>query len=68
MSCLSPKPESANKPKLLGTLDTYTDILHHNQVSRVYPTCRAQVREGIRTRHYGRRTEEAYVNWIQAVR
>ncbi|MFQ5641873.1 MAG: phage integrase N-terminal SAM-like domain-containing protein, partial [bacterium] len=29
------------------------------------PKLLTQVREAIRTRHYSRRTEQAYVNWIK---
>ncbi|MFQ6112626.1 MAG: integron integrase [bacterium] len=64
MNTLTPKSHSASKPKLLGTWDTYTDIQQPDHASRIYPTCRAQVRMAIRTRHYSRRTGEAYVRWI----
>lgn len=64
MPYLSPEPHSASKPKLLGTLDTNTDIICHNYISGIYPTCRDQVRIAIRTKHYSLRTEEAYANWM----
>ncbi|MFQ5825649.1 MAG: hypothetical protein ACE5JB_16545 [bacterium] len=68
MNAIISEPQSANKPKLLGTLDTDTDIICHNHISGIYHTYRDQVREAIRTRHYSICTEEAYVEWIQEVK
>ncbi|MFQ5825157.1 MAG: hypothetical protein ACE5JB_13985 [bacterium] len=38
MSALISEPQSPNKPKLLGTLDTDTDIVCHNHISGIYHT------------------------------
>ncbi len=56
--------DSRIKPKLLGTLDTDSDLACQSYV-HIYPTCRDQVRAAIRASHYSIRTEQAYVPWVK---
>ncbi|MFQ6041907.1 MAG: hypothetical protein ACE5PV_13700 [Candidatus Poribacteria bacterium] len=56
MSALISEPQNPNKPKLLGTLDTDTDIVCHDHISGIYPRCGDQVRSAIGTKHYSRPT------------
>lgn len=64
MNNLSPEPHSPTRLKLPVTLNTLADTLCHSHILNIYRMCRDRFGSVIGTRHYSRRTQEAFVQYM----